>query len=239
MPNIRQRKSFSDFFKRHVHAGERPAHEVEEATRNYERIEHETEHETSEHGLARKWDTLQPHYSKLFGLESMRGDAEYIFPQARFRSQDHVLSIGSGPAVLDNYIAKHFVRGGKVTCIDISPKMNDEARQLGERAQVPNISFITANAAKLPIQNSTQDKIILGYGLLATRNPEGTLNEAYRGIKKDGNSRLILLEAVEHMGMASGLLHGLALTGFEVTHKEARHTSTGIIKVCVTAKPKK
>lgn len=72
--------------------------------------------------------------------------ADYVFRNVKFKPTDNVLSLASGTAVLENFIAKHEVPQGKVTCVDLSDGMNAVGGQISRAEGVGNIRFVSAQA---------------------------------------------------------------------------------------------
>lgn len=120
----------------------------------------------------RKWLTL---IQKL-GLENKRLKH---FRQAR----GHVLELGSGTGLnLNCYKNIH-----SLTCVDKSLQMCKELTKNVQKLK-PDfpVIIIHGDASKLPFDNCSFDTIVTTHTLCSVENPEGTISEINRVLKRKG-----------------------------------------------------
>src|SRR4029079_17132277 len=73
-----------------------------------------------------------------------------VIRRAALQSDHQVLDLGTGTGSVAIKAASWFLRGGKVTAIDISPKMLDLAGQRSASLGLRNIEFLEGRAEELP-----------------------------------------------------------------------------------------
>ena len=89
-----------------------------------------------------------------------------------------LLDVACGPGVA---AAQAAAAGARVTGVDFSPAMIDEARRRN-----PAIEFHTADAEQLPFANASFDAVIANFGIHHVERPERAIAEARRVLKPGG-----------------------------------------------------
>lgn len=233
---LRSRPTFTEFFRKFIFAGERPEEEVREARTKYREIDSGI-HGTADLDLAKKWSLLAEHYYKTQGLWSFHNDARYVFQHAAFRKGDMVASIGSGRAILENYVAKYFVTNGGVTCLDVAHKMNADAAKLKEKTGAKNIRFVTGSSRKMPFPSNSQDKVLILNSLITAKNQNELMNEARRIIKDSERSRLVVLETFPTLDLLMLAVRLIPTHGFRITNATEREFESNFWGLMLAAKP--
>jgi len=128
------KSEFLQFFERVV--GKSTSLEKKIAFQAFERFKVDLEQpSTSLERLGLVWNTIAPHYLQLISPIRLASEIRVLKKHASFSKNDRIASLGSGPAVLESFLAKQVVPSGFVSCVDISPKMNEIAKQTREREQ--------------------------------------------------------------------------------------------------------
>ncbi|MCR4368758.1 MAG: methyltransferase domain-containing protein [archaeon] len=129
---------------------------------------------------------------RQFRSEEIRAIAE----EARFLPDDKVLSLGSGTALLEGFIARELVPTGKVIGIDTSDEMTKAAKSLRQKlvgSGSKNLFLVRGNFEKLPFKRHTMDKVlILQFAVNGFARLSPMLNQAREAIKNAPSARLIL-----------------------------------------------
>ncbi len=163
------------------------------------------------------WDGISQHWQKLISPIRLNAEIKMLRRHALLQKNDRVASFGSGPAIIEAFLAKNIVPAGFVSCIDLSLEMNKHATQIKERAGVKNMRIITCSATKTELPSSSQNKVIIGQTDLAgTIHWKGVLKEAFRIIKKVPTSKLIISFSPENQKDIQALLKSLRDNGFRV-----------------------
>lgn len=167
--------------------------------------------------LRQVWDGIAHHWSKLINPIRLNAEIEILRRNAFLQKNDRVASFGSGPAIIEAFLAKHIVPAGFVSCIGISPEMNKHATQTRERAGAKNMRIITRSATETGLPSSSQNKVIIGQtDLVDTIHWKSVLGEAFRILKKAPTSKLIIGFAPENQKDIQTLLRSLRENGFNV-----------------------
>jgi len=139
------------------------------------------------------WNQIAPFYPKVLEPKVMQSEISVIHTHVPIARSDKIASLGSGTAILEAFLAKNFAPNGIVTCVDMSPKMNQIALCTKEKAQAGNMSIVTASATKTGLPKKSQDKVIIAQtNLVRTVHMEKMFKEARRIIKNSPTARLTL-----------------------------------------------
>jgi ubiquinone/menaquinone biosynthesis C-methylase UbiE len=118
---------------------------------------------------------------------------ERLFRTRKFdiRGMQSILDVGSGAGQIAKHLIKYGDPGARVTCIDLSHRMLDRARQ---RLQSSVPSFYAADLARLPFADESFDGITCGYVLEHLPEPQQGLAELARVLKVGGRMLLLTTE---------------------------------------------
>ena len=105
----------------------------------------------------------------------------------RVHSGDRVLDMAAGTGTSSAAIAR---TGATVVAADFSPGMIAEGRK--RQANVRNLSFVEADATKLPFADNEFDAVTISFGLRNVNDVPAALAEFYRVTKPGG--RLVVCE---------------------------------------------
>nr|WP_145491781.1 MULTISPECIES: class I SAM-dependent methyltransferase [Streptomyces] len=100
----------------------------------------------------------------------------------RVRGRD-VLEAGCGAAAWSRSLAR---RGARVTAVDISSRQICHALRRCAAEESSHISFLVANAERLPFRDSTFDVVFSDYGALSWADPYLTVPEISRVLRPGG-----------------------------------------------------
>jgi ubiquinone/menaquinone biosynthesis C-methylase UbiE len=107
------------------------------------------------------------------------------FQKMRLKSGDSVLEVGCGTGndaiLLTDYVGKT----GKVTAVDRSQLMLNQARERTENA-ISKLEFVLADAEKLPFSDSTFDSARVDRTLQHISRPQTAIAEMARVVKPNG-----------------------------------------------------
>lgn len=101
-----------------------------------------------------------------------------LLTAAGVKPATRLLDIACGTGVA---AAQAAAAGARVTGVDFSPEMIDEARR-----RHPTIAFQTADAEALPFPDASFDAVIANFGIHHVERPERALGEARRVLKAGG-----------------------------------------------------
>ena len=207
---------FLQFFEQAVGPKAMPA-EIEKAVRFANRFKADLENpETPLRRLRLVWDRIVPFYPNLLHPERLESELSIISRHAAISPTDNIASLGSGPAILEAFIAKNLAFKGQVTCIDISPKFVRMARNLREKLGLKNMKILTGSATAIRLPDSSQDKVVISQTNLAdTIHWSQVLMESLRVLKKGPAAKLVLTFASEGRKELPGIFKSLSANGFQ------------------------
>lgn len=116
------------------------------------------------------------YHEHLSGLTNQSVDA--LLEAAAIRSGSRVLDVATGAGYVAGVAAQ---RGADVTGIDFSAAQVRMARQ-----RYPTVRFKQADAEALPFDPDTFDAVVNAFGMCHFPNPEVSLREAFRVLKRSG-----------------------------------------------------
>lgn len=109
------------------------------------------------------------------------------------RAGAHVLDLAGGTGDLSRLLSEKVGDGGRVTTSDINAAMLNEGRaRLIDSGHFGNINFVQCNAESLPLADSSQDAVTIGFGLRNVTFKESALAEMYRVLRPGG--QVLVLE---------------------------------------------
>ena len=116
------------------------------------------------------------------------------------QENENILDVGSGTGDLINLILK-LKKNNNIYAVDLNSEMLKYAKK---RHKNKNVTFIRANAEKLPFNNCSIDKYIISFCLRNVTNIENALKESYRILKPGG-----IFYCLEFSSPESGLIKNL------------------------------
>lgn len=183
------------------------------------------------------WNEAAGLYARVVKPSLKQVSLDFLKKHGNFAATDNVASFCSGLGVMEAYFAKYIVPQGKVTCVDFSTKMNEFASMVKKRAQVENMSVITASAAQSGLPLHSQNKVLMLFtNLVHTEHFQPILAEVRRVLKNTPDAKFIFSFIVSTTEQAPNVKKALEKNGFEFTI--SRHGSYGGVKMVVIAKPK-
>ena len=158
------------------------------------------------------WDLYAPIYELAMRSDKKVYQFMYDRIPERIRGKE-VLEIATGPGLLAKHVAS---AASSMIATDYSDGMIAEAKK-GDYP--PNLKFEVADAAALPYEDDSFDVVLIANALHVMSQPEKTLQEIDRVLRKDG--LLIAPNFVEHKaGFISRLWSGiLNLAGVRFDHQ--------------------
>jgi ubiquinone/menaquinone biosynthesis C-methylase UbiE len=143
--------------------------------------------------------------------------AQPLIEAAELRPDDHALDVGCGPGIAVE-LATHTITGGRVTGIDPSEAMLDEARRRTHDA--PGVVLEQAAAESIPVDDASVDVAWALNSLHHWHERAAGLAEVHRVLRSAG--RFIVVEQVPHERRAldetttAALVDELTAAGFDV-----------------------
>jgi demethylmenaquinone methyltransferase/2-methoxy-6-polyprenyl-1,4-benzoquinol methylase len=141
------------------------------------------------HSVAPKYDLM----NDLMSAGIHRLWKKTTIKRANAKKGDNVLDIAGGTGDLAYKFSKAVGASGHVILSDINESMLSIGKnKLIDKGRIDNLSFIQANAEKLPFIKNTFDVITISFGLRNVTNKDEALKSMYRVAKPGG--KLLILE---------------------------------------------
>ncbi|MGL4859829.1 MAG: bifunctional demethylmenaquinone methyltransferase/2-methoxy-6-polyprenyl-1,4-benzoquinol methylase UbiE [Enterobacteriaceae bacterium] len=141
------------------------------------------------HSVAAKYDVM----NDLMSLGIHRLWKRFAIDCSGVRRGQRVLDLAGGTGDLTARFSRLLGDQGEVVLADINDSMlkvgRDKLRDLGVAG---NVSYVQANAEKLPFPDDSFDCVIISFGLRNVTDKESALRSMYRVLKPGG--RLLVLE---------------------------------------------
>lgn len=133
------------------------------------------------------WDIRAVSYSWLEKFIPYRNLIEEIINKAEIKQNQYILDAGCGVGFLEKILAEKNIQGLKIEAIDFSSKMLYRARKRLPSQKHPLINFYQHDLDEpLSYKDNSFDAIISNNVIYALPEPNNTLREFYRVIKKNG-----------------------------------------------------
>lgn len=137
------------------------------------------------------WDYSSPHYET--GWQQQLWPAqERLLKAAQLESGENVLDISCGTGLVTFPIAEAVGPKGKVTGIDLSEKMIEQAVSEAEKRGFSNVAFQHMDAEELDLPDSSFDIAINSLGLMYYPDPDKAIEEMYRVVEPDGRAAALV-----------------------------------------------
>jgi SAM-dependent methyltransferase len=103
---------------------------------------------------------------------------------AQIAPGQNVLDVGTGTGVVAITAAR---AGARVTGLDLTPELLDQARENARIAQVPQIVWTEGDAENLPYPDASFDVVVSQFGHMFAPRPEIAVTEMRRVLKSGGS----------------------------------------------------
>lgn len=144
------------------------------------------------HRVAERYDLMNDLMS--FGIHRLW--KHLTIEIANIREGQRVLDLAGGSGDLTRLLLKKVGTKGHVVLADINDAMLNVGRdRLMDEGLISNLSFVQADAEKLPLANGSFDAVVIGFGLRNVTNKQAALNAMYRVLKPGG--KVMILEFSE------------------------------------------
>lgn len=111
----------------------------------------------------------------------------------RLREGDAVLDLACGPGPNLRRLTNAVGASGQVVALDYSGRMLDRARELAGREGWDQVEVVRAEAAHVPLPDSSLDGALCTLGLSAMPDPAAAIDEVYRCLRP--GARFAILDA--------------------------------------------
>ncbi len=141
------------------------------------------------HSVAGKYDIM----NDAMSLGIHRLWKQFAIAQIGVRPGHTVLDLACGTGDLTLKMAPQAGPGGLVIASDINASMLQNGRdRLLDKGITGNVSYVQADAEKLPFPDNSVDRISIAFGLRNVTNQNAALSAMYRCLRPGG--RLVILE---------------------------------------------
>jgi demethylmenaquinone methyltransferase / 2-methoxy-6-polyprenyl-1,4-benzoquinol methylase len=153
------------------------------------------------------FDSVSERYDVMNDLMSVgmhRLWKRYALELLDVRSGQSILDLACGTADLSRLIARRLKQNAHVVCSDLNASMLSLGRdRMLDHGLVEGINYVQANAEKLPLADSTFDRIIMGFGLRNVTDKPAALREMERILRPGGRALILEFSQVRHPALAS------------------------------------
>ncbi|MDH3638272.1 MAG: bifunctional demethylmenaquinone methyltransferase/2-methoxy-6-polyprenyl-1,4-benzoquinol methylase UbiE [Gammaproteobacteria bacterium] len=139
--------------------------------------------------VANKYDLM----NDLMSLGIHRAWKRYAIMRSGVRAGQRVLDVAAGSGDLAVRFARRLGPTGHLVVTDVNPAMLDRGRaRLIDAGYVDNVSFVRADAERLPFNDGYFDCLSISFGLRNVTRQERALSSMFRCLRPGG--RLLVLE---------------------------------------------
>lgn len=108
---------------------------------------------------------------------------DHILQMANIRKDENILDVGCGTGIILPFLKKMVGENGKVTALDISPRMLEKARaKFGD-----SFEYVRADIHSSPFEGGLFDKVICFNAFPHFREKAKALSEIFRVLKYEGS----------------------------------------------------
>lgn len=147
-------------------------------------------------GIKRLFDNIAPDYDKLNHILSLNIDKGWRKRAVReitdVSAAQNILDVACGTGDFTIEIARYAAAGSRIVGIDISEGMLEIGREKVKRASLTNVEMFEGDCEALQYEDSSFDRISVGFGVRNFEHLEIGLGEMYRVLVKGG--KLVILE---------------------------------------------
>lgn len=137
--------------------------------------------------IQKMFDNIAKNYDKLNNIISLNmhlSVKKQAIKNVALKSDFKILDVCTGTGDIAIYIAKNIVLKGEAIGVDFSQNMLEIARQKAKN--IPNLSFINADALNLPFNDGEFDACFISFGLRNLSDLKKGLKEMKRVTKQGG-----------------------------------------------------
>ncbi len=125
--------------------------------------------------------------------------------------EEHIVDLGCGTGNLSHVLCAALGPQGRVTAVDISPAMIDVA---ADRLDDPRVHWVVADAAALPLEQRTADRVICFSAWPHFPEPARVARELGRVLRVGGSLHVVHIDAREkinaiHTGVGGAIGHDI------------------------------
>ncbi len=177
----------------------------------------------------RVWNQSADIYPRVFGLEQVAKSQRFVFSNVQFSGNENVLSVGSGTGIIENFIAQHCLKNGKLTGVDIADNMNKKAAELREKTGAKNFRVVTGSSHTLPIRSESQDIVLyLNAGEWNVHQMKKPLSEIFRVIRKTPKAKFLVSVFLDSPNELQHLKQMTSESGFDVLSETVDQYAHGL-----------
>lgn len=137
------------------------------------------------------WDYSSPHYES--GWQRQLWPAQKrLLDNSNLTKDARVLDISCGTGLVTFPIAETVGSGGKVTAVDLSERMIEQAAKEAEQRKLDWIEFKHMDAEVLDLADESYDNAINSLGLMYYPDPDKALAEMFRVLAKGGTASALV-----------------------------------------------
>lgn len=229
---------YRDFLERAV--GRSPnKKEMQEIDKKMKEVNKELKNNGKEdREIERLYDNkLSQIWEKIVAYENNGEEIKLLLNNIEIDKRAKVLSLASGLAIFEMFIAKNIAKHGKVECIDLSNEMNKRAKAIAKKFEISNIHFIKASVKKLLFRDNSQDIVLARRTGLSSGNSWQSILKEVKRVLKDKDSRFIYTVQRDFSKPLVKIKKELSLVGLEFLKiKSFREKDGEIINIIIARK---
>ena len=137
------------------------------------------------------WDLAAGRYDECWRGPLAAAQAE-LLRQAEIHAGDHVLDVACGTGLVSLRAAEQVGHDGRVTGVDLSGRMVEEANQRARADGHGHVRFLRMDAEDLEVEDASVDVALCALGLMYVPDPERAIAQMHRVLKPGGRIVLAL-----------------------------------------------
>ncbi len=134
--------------------------------------------------IRRTFEAVADNYGKG-GAKFFHAAGEYIANSLNLQGNEHILDVASGTGATAIPLAKKLLKG-KVTAVDFSSAMLDQARQSAEQKNLHNIDYQVHDMTAMPFSEGQFDIATCSFGVFFVEDMVSLLTHIASKVKPEG-----------------------------------------------------
>ena len=134
--------------------------------------------------LKQMFDTVSGGYDGN-ALRFFPKSAEHMTSLLKLRGDEHVLDVACGTGHVSLAIAPRLPRG-RITAVDLSPGMLDQARKKAASLSIQNVEFLERDMQELGFARGTFDAAVCAFGIFFVEDMDAQLSHIASTVKPGG-----------------------------------------------------